>query len=54
MKKDESLKVEMFNDKKFQVSTLSEQYINYYNKERISVKLKGKSSVQYRTLSQTI
>ena len=29
-------------------------YIDYYNNERISLKLKGMSPVQYRTHSQTI
>ncbi|MBE6774172.1 MAG: hypothetical protein E7544_08100, partial [Ruminococcaceae bacterium] len=29
-------------------------YIHYYNNERISLKLKGMSPVQYRTHSQTI
>ena len=28
------------------------EYIAYYNKERISIKLKGLSPVQYRTQSQ--
>ncbi|MBE6293042.1 MAG: hypothetical protein E7091_11660, partial [Bacteroidales bacterium] len=27
-------------------------YINYYNNERIKLKLNGKSPVQYRTLYQ--
>lgn len=31
-----------------------EEYIEYYNKERISLKLKGMSPVQYRAHSQTI
>ncbi|MEE1075551.1 MAG: IS3 family transposase, partial [Acutalibacteraceae bacterium] len=30
------------------------KYINYYNNERISLKLKGMSPVQYRTHSLTI
>ncbi|MBO5417588.1 MAG: IS3 family transposase, partial [Clostridia bacterium] len=30
------------------------QYIHYYNNERISLKLKGMSPVQYRTHSQLI
>ncbi|MBQ7310023.1 MAG: IS3 family transposase, partial [Alistipes sp.] len=28
------------------------KYINYYNNERIKLKLNGKSPVQYRTLYQ--
>ncbi|MBQ8392979.1 MAG: IS3 family transposase, partial [Clostridia bacterium] len=31
-----------------------EEYIHYYNNERISMKLKGMSPVQYRTHSQSI
>ncbi|MBO5261562.1 MAG: IS3 family transposase, partial [Clostridia bacterium] len=31
-----------------------EEYIYYYNNERISMKLKGMSPVQYRTHSQSI
>ena len=30
------------------------EYIHYYNNERISLKLKGMSPVQYRARSQTI
>ena len=52
------LKVEMFYGEKFQSvnSFIDElkQYIHYYNNERISLKLKGMSPVQYRTHSQTI
>ena len=49
------LKVEMFYGEKFEsvnafISEL-EKYINYYNNERISIKLKGMSPVQYRTHS---
>ena len=32
----------------------SEEYTHYYNNDRISLKLKGMSSVQYRTHSQSI
>lgn len=51
------LKVEMFYGEKFEsvnafISEL-EKYINYYNNERISMKLKGMSPVQYRTHSQS-
>jgi len=50
-----TLKSEMFYTKKF--TTIEElkkeikQYINYYNNDRIRLNLKGKSPVQYRTLS---
>lgn len=50
-----TLKSEMFYTKKFK--TIDElkkeikEYINYYNHERIRLNLKGKSPVQYRTLS---
>ena len=52
------LKVEMFYGEKFQtvdefVHCLKE-YIHYWNNERISLKLKGMSPVQYRTHFQTI
>lgn len=47
------LKVEMFYGEKFEsVNTFIEElknYIEYYNNERISLKLKGMSPVQYRT-----
>lgn len=50
------LKVEMFYGEKFEsVNTFIDElknYIDYYNNERISVKLKGMSPVQYRTHSQ--
>ena len=52
------LKVEMFYGEKFQ--TVDEfihclkEFIDYWNNERISLKLKGMSPVQYRTHSQTI
>ena len=51
------LKVEMFYGETFQTTDefirCLEEYINYYNNERISLKLKM-SPVQYRTQSQTI
>ena len=52
------LKVEMFYGEKFEsvnafIDKLNE-YIYYYNNERISLKLKGMSPVQYRTHSQII
>ncbi len=47
------LKVGMFYGEKFEsVNALIEklkEYINYYNTERISLKLKGMSPVKYRT-----
>ena len=50
------LKVEMFYGEKFEsVNTFIDElkrYIDYYNNERISMKLKGMSPVQYRTHSQ--
>ena len=52
------LKVEMFYGEKFEsVNAFIEElkrYIDYYNNERISMKLKGMSPVQYRTHSQSI
>ncbi len=52
------LKVEMFYGEKFEsVNAFIEElkrYIDYYNNERISLKLKGMSPVQYRTHSQAI
>ena len=50
------LKVEMFYGEKFEsvnafIDKLNE-YIYYYNNERISIKLKGMSPVEYRTHSQ--
>ena len=50
------LKTEMFYGETFQstdefIRTLKE-YLWYYNNERISLKLKGMSPVQYRTHSQ--
>lgn len=52
------LKVEMFYGEKFEsvnvfIDALKD-YIYYYNNERISLKLKGMSPVQYRTHSQVI
>ena len=52
------LKVEMYYGEKFEsprgfIEKLKE-YIYYYNNERISLKLKGMSPVQYRTHSQAI
>ena len=52
------LKVEMFYGEKFEsvnafIDKLNE-YIYYYNNERITIKLKGMSPVEYRTHSQTI
>lgn len=50
-----TLKSEMFYTKNFK--TIKElkkeikEYINYYNHDRIRLNLKGKSPVQYRTLS---
>ena len=50
------LKVEMFYGEKFEsINTFIDElksYIYYYNNERISLKLKGMSPVQYRTHSQ--
>ena len=48
------LKVEMFYGEKFQTVDefvhCLEEYINYWNNERISLTLNGMSPVQYRTL----
>jgi putative transposase len=50
-----TLKSEMFYTKKFttiqELKTEIKEYINYYNNDRIRLNLKGKSPVQYRTLS---
>ena len=50
------LKVEMFYGEKFEsVKAFIDElkrYIDYYNNERISLKLKGMRPVQYRTHSQ--
>lgn len=52
------LKIEMFYGEKFEsVNSFIEElknYIDYYNNERISLKLKGMSPVQYRTHSLSI
>lgn len=52
------LKVEMFYGENFEsVNAFIDElkcYIDYYNNERISLKLKGMSPVQYRTHSLTI
>ena len=52
------LKVEMFYGEEFEsVNAFIDElkrYIDYYNNERISMKLKGMSPIQYRTHSQTI
>ena len=52
------LKVEMYYGEKFEsprgIIEKLEEYIHYYNNERISLKLKGMSPVQYRTHSQSI
>jgi transposase InsO family protein len=50
------LKVEMFYGEQFKsvedfIQALDD-YIYYYNNDRISIKLKGMSPVQYRTHSQ--
>ena len=52
------LKVEMYYGEKFEspwgfIEKL-EEYIEYYNNERISLGLKGMSPAQYRAHSQTI
>lgn len=50
-----TLKSEMFYTKKFtsitELKKEIKEYINYYNNDRIRLNLKGKSPVQYRTLS---
>ena len=52
------LKVEMFYGEKFDSANSFierfKSYIDYYNNERISIKLKGMSPVQYRTHSSII
>lgn len=52
------IKVEMFYGENFEsVNAFIDElknYTDYYNNERISLKLKGMSPVQYRTHSQTI
>lgn len=50
-----TLKSEMFYTRKFKTTNELKkeikEYINYYNHDRIRLNLKGKSPVQYRTLS---
>ena len=52
------LKVEMYYGEKFRTADefvhCPEEYIHYRNNERISLKLKGMSPVQYRTHFHTI
>ena len=52
------LKVEMFYGEKFENVDIFidelKKYIHYYNNDRISMKLKGMSPVQFRTHSHTI
>lgn len=52
------LKVEMFYGEKFESAKVFidklKKYIDYYNNERISLKLKGMSPVQCRTHSLII
>lgn len=49
------LKVEMFYEERFESMNAFKEalksYINYYNNDRISLKLKGMSPVHYRTHS---
>ena len=51
------LKVEMYYGEKFETVDefvhCLEEYIDYWNNERLSLKLKGMSPVGYRTHSQT-
>lgn len=51
-------KVEMYYGERFESTCAfiekSEEYIDYYNNERISIKLKEMHPVQYRTHSQYI
>ncbi len=51
------LKVEMFYGEQFEsvddFILALDNYIHYYNNERISLKLKGMSPVQYRTHALT-
>jgi len=53
---DNLLKRDFSAEKPFEKITTDElnKYIDYYNNERISLKLKGMSPVQYRTHSQAI
>ena len=50
--KSELLYVEKFDSPQAFIKAL-EEYIEYYNNKRIKSRLKGKSPVQYRTLSIT-
>ena len=50
--KSELLYAEKFNSPEEFVKAL-EEYIVYYNNKRIKSRLKGKSPVQFRTLSQS-
>ena len=50
--KSELLYVEKFDSPQAFIQAL-EEYIEYYNNKRIKSRLKGKSPVQYRTLSIT-
>lgn len=50
--KSELLYAEKFDSPQAFIKALDE-YINYYNNKRIKSRLKGKSPVQYRTLSIT-
>ena len=49
--KSELLYAEKFETPEVFMKAL-EEYIDYYNNKRIKSRLKGKSPVQYRTLSQ--
>lgn len=52
------MKTELLYVQKFETAeefiTSLEEYIDYYNNERIKNKLKGKSPVQYRALIKRI
>ena len=50
--KSELLYAEKFESPEVFITAL-EEYIDYYNNKRIKSRLKGKSPVQYRTLSIT-
>lgn len=50
--KSELLYAEKFESSEVFIKAL-EDYIDYYNNKRIKSRLKGKSPVQYRTLSIT-
>ena len=51
--KSELLYLQEFSDMEVFKREL-QKYINYYNNDRIKLKLNGKSPVQYRTLSHQI